>query len=76
MPPVYLYKKNLRTMQDIILKAPPIGAFQDFSYLYKGVELEQCDTLLLFSDGLPELFNRDGEMFGSPRVKELFTDAG
>lgn len=54
MPPVYLYRKNRQTVEEILLKAPPIGAFHDFPYPCKEVELNNGDTILLLSDGLPE----------------------
>jgi sigma-B regulation protein RsbU (phosphoserine phosphatase) len=76
MPPVYLYRKNQQTVEEIVLKAPPIGAFHHFPYPRKEVELNKGDTLLLLSDGLPELFNRHEEMFGYLRLKELLVDAG
>jgi len=76
MPPVYLYSKKNRTVEEIVLKAPPIGAFNDFSYSHREVKLTKGDTLLLLSDGLPELFNPDEEMFGYTRLKKLFARIG
>jgi serine phosphatase RsbU (regulator of sigma subunit) len=76
MPPVYLYNEKNRAVEEIVLKAPPIGAFSDFSYPFQEMELTKGDTLLLFSDGLPELFNPDEEMFGYSRLKKLFTRIG
>jgi serine phosphatase RsbU (regulator of sigma subunit) len=76
MPPVYLYRQDPPAVEEIVLKAPPIGAFHHFPYLHKEVELNEGDTLLLLSDGLPELFNRDGDMFGYSRLKKLFAGAG
>jgi serine phosphatase RsbU (regulator of sigma subunit) len=76
MPPVYLYSKKKRAVEEIVLKAPPIGAFNDFSYSHREVELTKGDTLLLLSDGLPELFNPDEEMFGYSCLKKLFARIG
>ena len=76
MPPAYLYRENPPAVEEIVLKAPPIGAFHHFSYPHKEIEFKEGDTLLLLSDGLPELFNRDGEMFGYSRLKQLFADVG
>ncbi|UCH97989.1 MAG: serine/threonine-protein phosphatase, partial [Candidatus Aminicenantes bacterium] len=76
MPPLYLYKKKNRTVEEIVLKAPPIGAFNHFPYPHKKVEFNEGDTLLLLSDGLPELFNPDEEMFGYSRLKQLFAGIG
>ncbi len=76
MPPVYLYKEKNRAVEEILLKAPPIGAFYDFPYPRQEVELAKGDTLLLLSDGLPELFNPAEEMFGYSRLKKLFAGIG
>ncbi|MCK5057460.1 MAG: SpoIIE family protein phosphatase [Candidatus Aminicenantes bacterium] len=75
MPPVYLLREAGGRVEDILLKAPPLGAFNDFSYPAKEVELSPGDTLLLLSDGLPELFDRKGRMFGYSRVKRIFEKA-
>jgi serine phosphatase RsbU (regulator of sigma subunit)/ligand-binding sensor domain-containing protein len=76
MPPVYLYSEKNPGVEEIVLKAPPIGAFYDFPYPHREIELTKGDTLLLLSDGLPELFNPDGEMFGYLRLKQLFAEIG
>jgi serine phosphatase RsbU (regulator of sigma subunit) len=76
MPPVYLYSEKNRAVEEIALKAPPIGAFNDFSYSHQEMELTKGDTLLLLSDGLPELFNPAEEMFGYSRLKKLFAGIG
>lgn len=78
MPPVYLIRgKSKKTeVKEIILKAPPLGAFNDFQYPQREVEIRKGDILLLLSDGLPELFDRQEEMFGYSRVKELLKGVG
>jgi serine phosphatase RsbU (regulator of sigma subunit) len=76
MPPAYLYRQDNHTVEEIVFKAPPIGAFYDFPYSQQEIALNKEDTLLLLSDGLPELFNSDGEMFGYSRLKNLFTRLG
>ena len=40
------------------------------SELYKG------DTILMLSDGFPELQNEEKEMFGYERIVELFNEIG
>ncbi len=54
----------------------PLGAFDDFSYQDKCIKLEEGDSILLLSDGLPELFNEQKEMFDYHRVKETFEKIG
>ncbi len=44
----------------------------DFPYQTKSKELFTGDTLFLLSDGLPELFNKEREMFGYERITEEY----
>lgn len=76
MPPVYLYRGKTGKVEEIIQKAPPIGAFDHFIYHHQDIRLCKGDTLLMLSDGLPELFNGDSEMFGYDRIKELIKEIG
>lgn len=71
MPPVYILREEGLAVEEVLLKAPPIGAFNDFVYPGKEVTLAKGDTILLLSDGLPELFDKKGRMFGYSRFREL-----
>ncbi len=75
MPPALLYRNNTKTVEEIVLKGMPLGAYQDFPYQLKETIIQPGDTLLLLSDGLPELFNRNKEMFGYDRVIETYKKA-
>ena len=68
MPHALLYRSENKKVEEIILKGMPLGAVNDFPYQTKTTELKPGDTLLLLSDGLPELFNGNKEMFGYDRV--------
>jgi serine phosphatase RsbU (regulator of sigma subunit) len=68
MPHALLYRRESKKVEEIILKGMPLGAVKDFPYQLKNAELKSGDTLLLLSDGLPELFNAKKEMFGYDRV--------
>ncbi|GBD88906.1 phosphoserine phosphatase RsbU [bacterium BMS3Abin03] len=72
MPHALLYRSENKKVEEIILKGMPLGAVNDFPYQLKETELNEGDTLLLLSDGLPELFNSNMEMFGYSRVTEEF----
>lgn len=75
MPPIHIYKKNSGTVETVLQKTPPLGAFADYTYTDQAIELELGDTVLLFSDGLPELFDETGEMFGFNSVRDCFKKA-
>ena len=68
MPHTLLYRKSNKDIEEIALKGMPLGAVIDFPYQTQSTELFAGDTLLLLSDGLPELFNKEKEMFGYDRV--------
>ncbi len=76
MPPFYIYRKQTGSVEEVVLKGMPIGAFENFEYKEIQRTLEQGDTILLLSDGLVELFNTDNETFDYHRVKEAFATTG
>jgi len=76
MPPIYIYRNRSQTVDEIVLKGMPLGAFDDFSYQAERIKLEKGDSILLLSDGLPELFNEHKEMFDFHRVKAAFEKVG
>ena len=50
----------------------PLGAIKNFPYEIIKTELSSGDTILLLSDGLPELKNENGELYNYMRVKKSF----
>ena len=72
MPPALLFRNKTKTVEEIVLKGMPLGAYQDFPYELREMQIYPGDTLFLMSDGLPELFNRSKEMFGYERVMETY----
>ena len=74
MPPLFIYRNKSQKIDEIFLKGMPLGAHEGFTYKQKETKLEPGDTILILSDGLPELFNDKMEMFDYPRVKALFKE--
>ncbi len=72
MPPLLIYRAKTKTVETVTLKGTPLGAFSHATYKAMAISLEQDDTILLLSDGLPELFNKNGDMFGYQQVAQLF----
>jgi sigma-B regulation protein RsbU (phosphoserine phosphatase) len=50
-----------------------LGCFESFPYEESQVQLNPGDQLVVFSDGISEAVNHDGEEFGEARVSELAT---
>ena len=74
MPPVFIYKQETQTIEEHVMKGMPLGTFDNYPYSLIKSELGKGDTILLMSDGLPELFNDEKEMFGYKRARNLFEE--
>ena len=72
MPPALIYRYNSKEVEEIKLKALPLGGTSDFEYSKTGTLIANGDSLLLMSDGFPELFNKQKEILEYDRAKEIF----
>ncbi|MDZ7763842.1 MAG: PP2C family protein-serine/threonine phosphatase [Melioribacteraceae bacterium] len=52
----------------------PIGAMKNFKYDVYESKVETGDVILIMSDGMPELQNKENEMYGYDRLKKVFTE--
>jgi len=46
----------------------PLGLLEDFPYLEQSIDLAGGDTLVIFSDGVTDAENEDGDPFGEDRL--------
>jgi len=76
MPPALIYRKKKKIVEEIFMKGMPLGAINNFPYPLKESYIEKGDTILLMSDGLPELSNANEEMYGYDRTKTEFCSVG
>lgn len=74
LPPGFLYKKSDRTVVPIKSTHLPLGVLSSrtFKHNYEEHELNNGDKLFLWSDGIHEARNSQGEMFGEPRLIDVF----
>ncbi len=71
MPPVLLCRRGSPEIEEIELQGMPLGSLA-FDYSERRIELESGDTVLLMTDGFPELLRRDGEVLGYAATREHF----
>lgn len=71
IPPIFIHRKKTNTIEEFKIKGMPLGAVDSFPYETIATELDYEDTVLLMTDGLPELFNKENESFGYERIKEI-----
>ena len=72
IPPLLIYRKKTNTVEEFKIKGMPLGAVESYPYEMVDIELEAGDTVILMTDGLLDLFNKDKESFGEERLKEIF----
>ena len=75
MPPLLVYRQKTNSVEPVILKAMPLGAFFDFPYQKIEIEVSKGDILLMISDGLTDLFNQDKETLGIENVSSYLKNS-
>lgn len=74
MPPAYLFRNKHKAIEEYLIEGMPLGTMDNFPYELKELELFIGDTILLMSDGFPELQNAKNEMFGYKRARNSFEE--
>lgn len=75
MPPLFIYRKNSQTIEEVVINNMPLGAMKGIAYAIKEFKIERGDTLLLMSDGFAELRNENNEVFGYKRARNSFEES-
>lgn len=74
MPPALIYRADEDLVEEILLGGMPLGGFIGAEREEAASDLQSGDTVLLMSDGLPEMLNPENEMLDYPKTKELFEE--
>jgi serine phosphatase RsbU (regulator of sigma subunit)/ligand-binding sensor domain-containing protein len=74
MPPTFIYKHNIKTIEEHVFKGMPLGTMDNFPYDNRETKLEPGDTILVMSDGFPELLNKNGEQYGYKNARNKFEE--
>jgi serine phosphatase RsbU (regulator of sigma subunit) len=75
MPPVLHYESEKEKVTRYLQKGLPLGTSVRFPYQQKDLKVKPGDALLIMSDGLMELFNKDRELLGLDRIEDVFRKA-
>jgi predicted ester cyclase len=62
--------------QELRARGMPLGLMPGMNYEQKEIVLDAGEAALLYSDGLVEAHNSEGEMFGFPRLQSLVAEHG
>ena len=74
MPSVLIYRAASSTVEEISLRAMPLGSVAKFEYQQREISLAAGDVVVLMSDGFPEMFNSADEMLGFGKAAEVLPD--
>ena len=69
MPPVLVYRAASGDVEEIALKALPLGSLKNYEYKQQELSIATGDVIVLMSDGLPERFNTENEMLDYEATK-------
>jgi len=75
MPPALIYRAEKGLVEEVLIKAMPLGSISSYRYRELECALDSGDVVVLMSDGFPERFNQDGEMFDYFRAKQSLVEA-
>jgi len=70
-PPIYLAADSSSGLRQLTSGGLVAGAFEQTSYEQETVQMSPNDLLFLYTDGLSEALNVEGEEFGANRIIEL-----
>jgi phosphoserine phosphatase RsbU/P len=73
--PLIIFRGAVGSCEQVELKSCALNILDNFDYQMKDIKLESNDVLVLYTDGLNEAINGDGEMFGLARIINTINDA-
>ena len=69
-PPLYLQSDSNSEFRQLTSGGMVAGAFEHTAYEQETVQMKPNDLLFLYTDGLTEALNEEGEEFGTSRIME------
>jgi sigma-B regulation protein RsbU (phosphoserine phosphatase) len=72
--PAFLFDTHTGQFQELKGKGMALGVFDDSVYVQSERGLLPGQSLIIGTDGIWEMHNREGEMFGKDRLKDIIRD--
>ncbi len=70
MPSVLIYRALSGEVEEVVIRALPLGGMTKYQYQQQEFTLAADDVVVLMSDGLPERFNLQNEMLEEEAAKQ------
>ncbi len=74
MPSTLVYRAADKTVEEISIRAVPLGSMTNFKYQQQEIALQTGDCVVVMSDGFPEMFNIENEMIGFDKAGEVLKE--
>lgn len=74
--PVLLFRPSISSCSAIFTRDLPLGMFHHTTFESAKIRLEKGDLLVLFTDGINEAKNTEGEQFGAERLVNIVLEHG
>jgi sigma-B regulation protein RsbU (phosphoserine phosphatase) len=71
MPPIHLRPQNPDRISLLPSSGLPLGIDGDMRYETRQLILKPGEALIMYTDGVTDAFNPEGESFGMDRLKEM-----
>ncbi len=75
MPPMLIYRAKDQAVEEVLIKTMPLGSISGYVYHQQELAVGRGDVVVMMSDGLPERFNPEGEMFDYWRASNALADS-
>jgi serine phosphatase RsbU (regulator of sigma subunit) len=72
--PVLWFRKELNTVEYLLIKQIPITVKQNYNFLSQYVKYSKGDIFILLTDGIVEVMDKGGEQFELNRVERILID--
>lgn len=74
MPPVLIFRRASREIEECLFSAPPLGTLKQLSYTERSMQLTTGDAALFATDGLVELLDPEDKLLGYSAVAKAFRE--
>ncbi len=73
--PLFCYRASYGACSVTKLDGMPIGVMEDLDYSHAKVKLTEGDIIILYTDGITEMRNKEKEDYGLHRLQDLVMDS-
>jgi serine phosphatase RsbU (regulator of sigma subunit) len=74
MPPMLIFRAAENRVEEVGIPAMPLGSVSNFTYQQEEFSFAIGDTMVLMSDGFPEMFDESGNMLGYEKAGEMLKE--